>query len=64
MTDLAWPIVVLIGLVMVDKRLGQYLNPPLKDELMAVKDELAKQKTDNNETRNKVNTLMLDKGFK
>lgn len=64
MEQLAWPLVVLTAVLIANHRLGQYLNPPLKKELAALKTEYVKAMKAISEVHNKVNAVMLDKGFK
>lgn len=64
MSELAWPLVAIIAIVVTDYRLSQYLNPPLRGEMLALKVTVENYKKHIHELTSKVNALMVDKGFK
>lgn len=64
MQELAWPAVFILALIMIDRRAAQYLNPPLKRDLQVLKAEYIKTIKMVAELQSKVNSMMLDRGFK
>lgn len=55
---------LLTTLAVVNYRLGQYLNPPLKADIEAVNKAVAAQKAELEDVRNKLSRISLDKGLR
>lgn len=64
MIELAWPIVMLVLIAIANFRLGQYLAPPAQEEIKAIHEILEKYRNEVSELRQKVNSLLVEKGFK
>lgn len=68
MSELAWPIVFLVFILVGNYRLGQYLNPPLEEAFFNLKYEYEKNISEVRrevlELKSKANALMIDRGFK
>lgn len=54
----------LAALIAADRRLGQYLNPPLRAEIETLRSEIKALQSEISDTRKKLNNIALDRGFK
>lgn len=64
MEHFIWASVAVAALIIINYRLGQYLNPPLSDEMKTLKGIFDVHRNELHKLHEKVNSIMVAKGFK
>lgn len=64
MEHFIWAFVAIVFIVVVNYRLGQYLTPPLLDEMKDIRNHFDFLTNEVSELKGKINSLMLDRSMR